>query len=291
MAGMIKPLFVTLLGLATFLTCLAPAQAENEIQIIQLKHRSADEIIPVIRPLLGPDDALSGTDYRLILRTSEKNRKEIDRILSQIDVARRRLRITVKQAVVADRDTSSHAISGEVRIGSEGRLRVPPTSTADDKGLVVGGPKPEDPRYQTKHIATASRDESVQSVTTMDGQRTYIRIGQSVPHVKKILALARNQVVIAQGVELQNVTTGFEVLPRVEGQNIRLEIVPRLSTLENPATGLATFQELATTVTVKFGEWFDLGEIATANDEIQRAILESGAVRSGEHRTVLLKVE
>jgi len=288
---MIKPLFIALLSLATCLICLAPAQAENEIQIIQLKHRTAEEIIPVIRPLLGPNDALSGTDYRLILRTSEKNRKEIDRVLSQIDVAQRRLRITVKQAVVADRATTSHEVSGEVRLGNEGRLRVPPATTGDNKGLVIGGPKPEDPRYQTKRITTASRDENVQSVTTMDGQRAYIRIGQSVPHVQKILALTKNQVVIAQGVELQNVTTGFEVLPRVQGQNVRLEIVPRLSTLENPATGLVRFQELATTVTVKFGEWFDLGEIATANDEIQRAILESGATRSGEHRTVLLKVE
>jgi type II secretory pathway component GspD/PulD (secretin) len=288
---MIKLLFVALLGLATFLTCLAPARAENEIEIIQLKHRTADEVIPIIRPLLGPNDALSGTDYRLILRTSEKNRKEIDRVLAQIDVAPRRLRITVKQAVVIDRATTSHEVSGEVRLGSEGRLRVPPTSTGDNKGLVIGGPKPEDPRYQTKRITTASRDENAQTVTTMDGQRTYIRIGQSVPHVKKILALARNQVIITQGVELQNVTTGFEVLPRVEGQNIRLEIVPQLSTLENPATGLARFQELATTVTVKFGEWFDLGEIATANDEIQRVILESGVARSGERRTVLLKVE
>lgn len=288
---MIKTLFAVLLGLATCFTCLAPAQAENEIQIIQLKYRTAEEIIPVIRPLLGPNDALSGTDYRLILRTSEKNRKEIDRVLSQIDVAQRRLRITVKQAVVAERATTSHEVSGEVRLGNEGRLRVTPPSTADDKGLTVGGTKPEDPRYRTKRIATASRDENVQTVTTMDGQRTCIRIGQSVPHVKKILALAKNQAIVTQGVELQNVTTGFEVLPRVQGQNVRLEIVPRLSTLENPATGLARFQELATTVTVKFGEWFDLGEIATANDEIQRAILESGAVRSGERRTVLLKVE
>lgn len=288
---MIKPLLVALLSLTTFLSCLASAQAENEIQIIQLKHRTADEIIPIIRPLLGPDDALSGTDYRLLLRTSEKSRKEIGRVLSQVDVAQRRLRITVKQAVIADRAATSNEVSGEVRIGSEGRLRVPPTTTGDNKGLVIGGPKPEDPRYQTKRIITTSRDENVQTVTTMDGQRTYLRIGQSVPHVRKILALARNQVLVTQGVELQNVTTGFEVLPRVQGQNVRLEIVPRLSTLENPATGLARFQELATTVTVKFGEWIDLGEIATANDEIQRAILESGAVRSGEHRTVLLKVE
>jgi len=288
---MIKPLRVALLGLAILLTCLVPVQAEEEIQIIQLKHRPAEEIIPIIRPLLGTNDALSGTDYRLILRTSEKNRKEIDRILSQIDVAQRRLRITVKQAVVADHATTSHEISGEVRIGSEGRLRVPSSTAADNKGLVVGGVKPGDPRYQAKRITTTSRDENIQSVTTMDGQRTYIRIGQSVLHVKKIPALAKNQAIIAQGVELQNVTTGFEVLPHVEGQNIRLEIVPRLSTLENPEIGLARFQELATTVTVKFGEWFDLGEIATANDEIQRAILESGAVRSGEHRTVLLKVE
>ena len=96
---------------------------------------------------------------------------------------------------------------------------------------------------------------------------------------------------MTQGVTLQNVTTGFEVLPRIRGEHVLLEITPRLSTIENSATGSINFQELRTTVNVKLGEWIDLGQIAGANNETHRAILESGVTRTDEHRTILLKVE
>lgn len=126
---------------------------------------------------------------------------------------------------------------------------------------------------------------------TLDGQRAHIRIGQSVPYVKKILTLTKNQIAIEQGVELRNVTTGFEVLPRVHGDHVRIEITPRLSTLDNPATGLVNFQELTTTVETKLGEWIDLGALLGSGNDVQRAILESAATESGERRTVHIKIE
>jgi type II secretory pathway component GspD/PulD (secretin) len=126
---------------------------------------------------------------------------------------------------------------------------------------------------------------------TLDGQRASIRIGQSVPHVKQILALGRRQILIAQGIELQDVTTGFDILPRVHGDRVRMEITPRLSTLRDSATGLADFRELSTTVEIRLGEWIDLGTILGHRNEIDRAILESAATESGERRTIRLKIE
>ena len=274
--------------LVALIAMLAPAGASaEEARVIQLKHRPAGEIIPLIRPLLGPEDALSGMDYRLIVRTSDRNLKEIERLLSQLDVAQRQLRITVEQRVVDDRDTTTHSVEGEVKIGDKARIQLP-EKTPDNRGLVV---QKDNLRFRTYQRTTVGRNETTQTVMTLDGQRASIRIGQSVPHVKQILALGRRQVLIAQGIELQDVTTGFDVLPRVHGDRVRMEITPRLSTLRDPATGLADFQELSTTVEVRLGEWIDLGTILGHRNEIDRAILESAVTESGERRTIRLKIE
>jgi hypothetical protein len=281
-----RPIVTALLVALTTLLAFAGVSAE-EARIIQLKHRPAGEIIPLIRPLLGPDDALSGMDYRLIVRTSDRNLKDIERLLAQLDVAPRQLRITVEQRVADDRDTTTHSVEGEIQIGDEAQIKLPEKSP-DNRGLVI---QRDNLRLRTGQRTTVGRNETTQTVMALDGQRASIRIGQFVPHVKEILALGRRQVLIAQGIALQDVTTGFDVLPRVSGDRVRMEITPRLSTLRDPTTGLADFQELATTVEVRLGEWIDLGAILGHRSEIDRAILESAATESGERRTIRLKIE
>src|SRR5215204_655883 len=93
-----RGLFLSIIFLTTALA--------DEARIVQLKHRSAAEVIPLIQPLIGPNDALTGTDYRLIIRTSEKNFTEIQKLLAQLDTARRQLRVAVKQTVAQNRDSS-----------------------------------------------------------------------------------------------------------------------------------------------------------------------------------------
>lgn len=80
-------------------------------------------------------------------------------------------------------------------------------------------------------------------------------------------------------------------MPHVHGDSVRIEITPRLSTLQDPATGRADLQELSTTIETKLAVWIDLGAILGNRDEVERAILESGSAASGERRTVWLKIE
>ena len=275
-----------LLVALTALLASAGVSAE-EVRIIQLKHRPAGEIIPLIRPLLGPEDALSGTDYRLIVRTSDRNLKEIERLLTQLDVAQRQLRITVEQGVADDRDATAHSVAGEAQVGDRARVKLPEKSS-DDRGLVV---QKDNLRFRTNQRTTAGRSLATQTVMTLDGQRAAIRVGQSVPHVKKILAIGGHHALVARDIAFQDVTTGFDVLPRVRGDRVLMEITPRLSTLRDPATGLADFQELTTTVEVKLGEWIDLGAVLGRRNEIDRAILESASTESGERRSIRLKIE
>lgn len=55
--------------LMLMLICLLPMSAQAELAVIDLGYRSAEELIPALGPLMGPDDVLTGTGYQLIVRT------------------------------------------------------------------------------------------------------------------------------------------------------------------------------------------------------------------------------
>ncbi len=273
------------------LLLLASVALGGELHVIQLKHRPAQELLPVVRPLLAPNDAVSALDYRLIVRTTPKRLAEVERVVQQLDVARRNLMLTVRQGSHAEIRDRSQGVSGEVDVGRDARVTLPRRPN-DDRGITVEQQSGDARlRYQGREERGTARDERTQTLRVQDGNRAYVQLGQSVPHVKRILSLAGRRVTVAQGVEYQNVVTGFEVLPRVQGERVQLEITPRLSSLADPATGLANFQELRTTVNVRLGEWIDLGAISGAGENVRRAIVDSAVSGSTEQRSVWLRVE
>ena len=260
----------------------------DEARVIQLRNRSAAEIIPVIRPLLGPNDAIGGTDTRLIVRTSDKNFREIEKLLAQLDTARRQLRISVRQTTAEERSGTGVGVSGEIR-NDNTRVQLPRQSAPEERGTVI---RRDGVQLEMRQSRTASSHNVTSFVSVLDGAPAFIRVGQSIPHVQQILALTgKQQLVLAQGISLHDVVTGFDVTPHTQGENVQLQITPRLSRLANPTTGLVNFQEYSTTVVVKPGEWIDIGGLSGNGREIRRAILDSSSTQSGEQRTVLLKVE
>src|SRR5262245_12060034 len=51
--------------------------AAQEMQVIELHHRVADEVIPNLRPLLDPGGVLTGMDSTLFVRTSPENFEQL----------------------------------------------------------------------------------------------------------------------------------------------------------------------------------------------------------------------
>lgn len=258
------------------------------MQVIQLKHRPAAELAPVVRSLLGPDDALSTTDYRLIVRAPPATLAQVERVVRELDIARRQLTITVRHVLSGEREGTTHGISGEVPIGRDGSVRLPP-QTHGNETIVIG--KRDGVQYRGGERRTTNASEQTQQLRVQDGASAYIRMGQSIPQVQQVLVLAGDRAVLSQGVTLRDVTTGFDVRPQVRGEQVQLDIIPRVARLSDARHAIVDFRELATTVTVPLGEWIDLGRVLGDGSQINRAILQRDAERSHEQWRVLLKVE
>jgi len=267
---------------------ICSAHAADSLHIIELKHQPAADVAPVVQPLLRPDEALSATGYRLIVRATDARAAEIEKLVRQIDVERRQLMLTVRQTSATTSDSSNHGVSGEVEVGKRGRVVVPAPSEPNRGGVTV---RRDGIEYRGQNRSTTGSSEQTHQLRVLDGTVAYIRSGQSIAQVQRILSLSGGRPVIIQGVALQDVTTGFEVRPQVRGDMVQLDITPHLATVADARRGLVNFQDLRTTVNVRIGDWVDLGQILGTRSEINRAILDSASERADERRTILLKVE
>lgn len=252
----------------------------DTLHTIELRHRSAAEIQPLILPLLRADEALSGTGYQLFLRATDARHREIERLVARLDVAPRQLTITVQTGLRRSEQRARDSVSGH--IGAEGGVRaIIPDGGGAEPGL----------RYRGERRASIVDATSTQVLRVREGQHAFIRVGQSVPSTERVLApTGRRGTVLARGDRSEDFTTGFDVAARAHGDLVELEITPRLA---NPrdAEGTYRFQELRTTVTAHLGEWIDIGRVLGETSDGNRAILQGARTRSGQQDTIALKVE
>jgi len=100
---------------ALLMTCsLAWGQT---LEIISLKHRSAEQLLPQLAPFVEPGGALSGMNDKLFLRASGRNQAEIRDLVAALDTPPRRLMISVRQDGADSSTASGAGVSGRVVIG------------------------------------------------------------------------------------------------------------------------------------------------------------------------------
>ena len=262
---------------------IAPAQqthaAESELHVIALKHRLADEVVPLVRPLLAPGESVTGMDSRLIVRAAAHSFAQIERVLAEIDTPRRNLRISVRHTGESEHLRESQGVSGDVR---RGNTRIVVTNAnRGTSGVTVQGSVPSGAvQIHSERRTTSTRDNSTQNLTVLDGGRAYLRVGESIPQVQPFLVLAGGRLGVVTGIQYYDVTTGFEVEPRIVSgasftERVQLAVTPRLAFRGSQGAQTVNFQELRTVVTVNAGEWVDLGGAVESTNEVNRQILSA----------------
>lgn len=270
---------------------LISASACAELEVFVLQHRSAEELLPIVRPLLDKEDVASGMNNRLIVRASPRRIAEVRKLLESLDTAPRRLKITVMQDVDADTIAQLTEVSGSVGVGRDARVTVP--GSGNTGGLTVEAGRGQD-RLRAKVYSTRSleTDRKTQQLQVMEGNRALVSSGLSVPvPVRQVIQRPWGTEVV-ETTEYRQVESGFYVLPRVSGDRVTLEISTQNDSLAPSGTYPTTrAQQTSSTVSGRLGEWMVLGEIGRSGTGDDDTISTRSAARSQEQRNVLIKVE
>lgn len=282
-------------AVGVLLLCLAAealAQA-TVLEVIALRYRSAQEVIPVIQPMLAREGSVSGMQGQLIVRTTPANLEEIKRILASIDTAPRQLLITVRQDAEGDRSRAAAEVSGSVG-GEHGRVTIP--GSGDRRGGTAVIREGDDHvRAQIVEGRRVESGRSAHAVRVMEGREAYILMGLSMPVRERQVrrTIVGGQVVeqVVEGTQYRDVNSGFYVRPRLAGYRVILDIRPQQESVSRQVPGAVNVQSMVTTVSGGLGEWIEIGSIGEDASGQQTVLLGRAATASRDNRRVLVRVE
>ena len=240
------------------------------LEVISLRHRSAEQLLPQIAPFVEPGGALSGMNDKIFLRASPRNQAEIRDLVAALDTAPRRLMISVRQEGADSGAQSGAGVSGRVVTGSGG-------TSVSGRGHL----------YQSD---SSSRRDISQQVQTIDGGRAAIMVGQSMVLPLRQVLLTPLGAVVSESMVQRDLGTGFVAVPRVNGERVTLEISPRDDT-PGPLPGSVNTQRLLTTVSGRLGEWLELGGSVGEQSGTTGGITRYGTQSATRSRRLLLKVD
>ena len=266
-----------LLLLAIVMGVCSAARADGPLKIIPLHHRFAQDVLPSLQPLLGEDDVVSAVANNVLVRTSSDRLETIERAIAMLDVERKTLRISISRHRMSEGAASELGVSGSMRRGNV------VVGTSDYHGRVARGAEVE---LGQRDFSTTER--ASEFVSVLENERAVISVGQSVPFSEIWAVLTQRYARIQQTVQFQEITTGFAVRPRPIGDEIELEIAPRVASLSG---GVIDFEALATTVRVHPGLWVDLGGTMQSHDDVSRQIFSTRASNGYDSTQLWVKVD
>jgi hypothetical protein len=248
---------VTACVAVTVLIAAAAAVAGGELEVLQLRHRGAAEVVETLRPLIEEGGSISGMGDKILVRASAGNRAELRKALAAIDTAPRRLTITVIQ---------------DNQAGGEG----------SGAGTPLG-------RVWSSRGSAADRSD--QRVQVIEGGSAFIRLGYSLPIPLRQVAVGPLGAAVSETIVYRDIGTGFYAQPRLNGDRVTLEISPRQESFSATDAAAVRFARLGTTVSGRLGEWMELGAANQALSAERSGVARYSTRGSLEARRVLLKVE
>ncbi len=270
-----------LIGFLVWAVFSHQATAQETVAQIRLHNRHVSEVLPAARPLVSPNGFISA-DRRsnsLIVVDNPAAIARIRNLVQKLDQAVPRLKIRVRYENATSAEDRENRAAAAVETG---RTRV---AVGDDDGKAEG--------FDTE-IAEGRRQGQRQSeyvIRVRSGSTAYIEAGYDVPQRERWRDLSRRYGHIPETVVFRRVASGYDIRPVLLDDQVRIEILPRISYWDDRGRDRKIhFAQAATIIFAPLGEWVDIGGVMGGKREVNRQILADSQHATGKRLTMRLKV-
>ena len=241
------------------------ASAKQVIELIPLQYELPENIIPVIRPLLGPEGAANSMNNQLILKLEESQLQEILALVKKLDRPPQRLLIEVSHEGKSRGRHSGYGVQG--RLSTDGGNRA---------------------RVKIKEYRTRNQFDSSQMIHATEGYPALISYGRIIPYQQYDISVYGNQITQRQSTGFRDATSGFYVIPRLNGDRVSLEIQQHRN--RYLADGSIATQDASTFVSGKLGEWISLGAIGESSGRNREGIIQRRTGNFADDQQIYVRV-
>ncbi len=228
--------------------------ADAALLTLDLKHRRAEELIPLLTPLVGENGVVSGRGPVLFIRAETARLIELKQAVERLDTPARQLRISVYQ-------------------GSD-----------NDFQRLIGG--------KVKYHSTRKRQDSTQTLRVPEGRQAYIAVGRSIPleNVGGGQGPRGGRYGWHETTGYKDVQRGFYVTPWLRGDRVSLEISSFGDRKAKYGREINT-RQAGTQVSGRLGEWMLVGSHVEDKQVAIRAPVVRRGTESREDWNVYVRVD
>lgn len=281
---MLRPALLTLLFFVYLLpTSLSPvwADAALHMETFKLRNRPANDLLPLIKPFLHPEGAISGQGYSLFIKSTGANLKQISEMITELDVALKRLRISISTDANAFEEQEKlqiHNHSEAVRSSDNPNVR---------KIIIEKGAQH---KVTTRVYSTVdrTRQPAAQHVQLLEGQWAKINTGHAIPVADRRL---NSDGTVTETISYRKVSTGFSVRAHVNGNNVYLTLRPKQEALSQQGGGVIVTQSIDTSLSVKLGQWTKIGGTQQTTKQSDKGITHRTQRKQETESQMFIKVE
>ncbi|MBN1379291.1 MAG: hypothetical protein JXA04_08640 [Gammaproteobacteria bacterium] len=255
------------------LLCCLHFTAAQQLTIIQLKNRQADELIDTIKPMLQLNEGVSGHGYELYLNAGPETTRNIQTLVEHLDKTPAQLLISVRNTNTVTNDRSGITISGS--LGND-HIRI---KSGNQNGV----------QLQASNQIASTLERNTPQIRATEGQPALVFTGTSVPIRMTDRRRNNGYIVEHDVIDYHPVENGYYVTAWLNGDNVRLDLKQKNDSLLT--TGAINVSRVETTVHGKLGEWIPVSGINTSRSNSTQNGGGSSVITTGSRDLIYIKVE
>ncbi len=266
-----KLFLLAVLLFAASLPCLT--FAGSIVEVIPVYNRPASEIQPLLKPLLESTDRIIANGDTMIVKTTPERLQTLTEIIRKLDNPLNNLQITVIQS----REFTADRLNADLNV----RFNTPLSNPAQTSGNIRGN---------FNQFQGNGNIQNMQTIRTLEGVPAQIKTGRAIPDsTYQVYPDGYGYPYENRSTQYIEATTGFEVTPRLVGQQVALDVAPWSDRFG--AHGQIQTQEANTSIRADLGEWVEIGAIDESGSSSGNGLLSSNRQSMQNNLRILVKVD
>ena len=255
-----------LIALILAMTLFVPTAMANQTTEIYETYLAANKLVPVLQPLVGPNDKITAYRNKLFVKAPPHVQNEILAILEEIDRPLQNIQISLRYGQIDQTQQKQNESTVKVFRGS-----------SKQNGVEVEMVNKN--RFSTKD---STADQSIQ---VLEGEQAALNVGKEYPTVDFVYL---NPLQSGAAKTYRNVGNQMYVTPRRMQDKIRLEISSENSRLKRNSNGQIEKVQAQTVLVVEPGEWVPLAGASQQASQTSNSITTS--TRSLSNQSASLQI-
>lgn len=256
-------LFITLFGLVNF------SFAEIQTTEVYETYLASHKLIPILEPLIGPEDKITGFRNKLFVKAPPSIQDEILSVLEEIDRPLQNIKISLRYGQNQQQQQSEQAVNSTIKVFK---------GSSKQSNIEV--------EYVNKNRFSTHEESADQTIQVLEGEQGVLELGKDYPTTQLVYL---NPLQSGVSKTYRNVGNQLYVTPMRVKDRIRLEIRSTNSKLKRGANDQIEKVEAQTVLVVDPGEWVPIASTQQQTGQTGKQITMSTRQNSSQNMSLQIR--